>query len=1503
MKRKGTRKEKRKSMEVRSESKRNGKKLMGMVMTMLIISSVMAWIIPTIAEDASPPEVVIKGVNTSEGTPVHVINNSTREENLTAGVEKVNETNETSEINWTTNETGTYTIVAFLTSNASRVPRTSYSPTEATLSDTEGTARTFSITANQTVNVSWLINGTEVQTNASVTEASYTNTSAVTGTWNVSVIVSNANGTDVHTWIWNVERTSVTSFTIMPDEGITNMVSSYQVVVNTTGFNSLNISIPAGFGMVAPTSGDLIARMDLWWVNTLNPYYGCIFFTANVTDPENKVDVYADIGGAVATHTQNVNYTMGATTPIYSPFNRDNRWLELKLPTIASSGYLNISSFSNTLTNVTISIGPFVKNPAVVGDYQFVAKANDESTGTIKTVYMWKVTPSTIAVTPSNPMLCVGAVQHFKAAVYDQFGNKMPDAIVTWSSSNTTVGTINASGYFTASAPGTTIINATNGTAVGSAFVKVGIASGATISIPDATIFPGKSISLPIMIHNISGVHDANIKLHYDPNVVQVSGVTKGNFDELSKDLTNASRGFISINVWQTVSEAMSGDIKLVDVTLNAVGNANDSSSLDLEILQLRDDEANDIFASVVNGLLTIAPMPTPIVSINDTGAQQGRTVTVPIMIYDAVDVAGIHINLTYDPAVVRVTGAAGGDFGDLVVNLAHSAEGWVRLLAMTFGSGLSGNATVAYITLRAVGSIGDTSTLNIGLRELFDSSGNPILAQTSNGTFTVLTPPPPSVVSYTISNTTISPNGDGYQDSTAIDLAFSEIVNCTIAIENSTGVVKVIYRSPSIQNPTAKIWDGRDEFGNIVSDGVYRVNVTMVSVMSGLSAFDNNRTITVTSEVAPPPAGWEFDLHISLDDVDKSNLTFGLNESATDLYDSGIDDTAPPAEPSGFTVYFMEPEPSPKDELWRDIKALNYPKNWTLVAVAPAMKTVNISWSTSAIPVEVNLTIQEIDLNTGEPIGDVIKMKTPGSIEFTGGAFASLTKAFKIMAVRQQLLITDIEGNPLTRAIKNETLKVLISFNGTPVEGADVMFALPPTAVPVHGTSNESGIAEYLPLITGTLRITARATIEGVEYRATPVEIEVVEAIHDINITTDYAGAVNGIRIEDATGRTISADENLTIGEMYYIKYKIVNDGNFNESVNIMVRVFNATWNQTIVHHTWVIDAGTYKYGNDTWDTSGLASGVYIITVNASIPIDDDLTNNVRGRIVAVETAVPPVLTSIEVLPSSAAVNIGNTQQFTATAKDQHGNPMAGINITWTSSNITVGDVNPEYAVTDSNGNAFTTFTANAIGTTTITATNGTVSGTANVTVIKLEVFIDSYELCLNREIVIPIKIKDATNIAGGSLAITYNASVINAVSVSGGHFGEPAYNIDNTNGRVSLACARTYAVNRTEAVLANIVFKGVGEGFTPLSIQNAILNDEEGNVIYPGTSDGSITVRSYMLGDVNYNNMLDTGDATLVLRMIVGLKEQDMLGDMNDNGMIDTGDATLILRRVVGL
>ena len=71
-------------------------------------------------------------------------------------------------------------------------------------------SRTFNVTVNQIADISWQINETEVQTNESVTEAAYTNTSAVIGIWNVSVIATNATtGLSVmHTWTWRVTLTA-----------------------------------------------------------------------------------------------------------------------------------------------------------------------------------------------------------------------------------------------------------------------------------------------------------------------------------------------------------------------------------------------------------------------------------------------------------------------------------------------------------------------------------------------------------------------------------------------------------------------------------------------------------------------------------------------------------------------------------------------------------------------------------------------------------------------------------------------------------------------------------------------------------------------------------------------------------------------------------------------------------------------------------------------------------------------------------------------------------------------------------------------------------------------------------------------------------------------------------------------------------------------------------------------------------------------------------------------
>ena len=87
---------------------------------------------------------------------------------------------------------------------------TAWNPAETVVSNVVGESRTFNIIVDQIADISWRINGTEVQTNESVIEAVFTNVSTVNGTWNVSAIATNTTTglSDLHAWIWSVTLTA-----------------------------------------------------------------------------------------------------------------------------------------------------------------------------------------------------------------------------------------------------------------------------------------------------------------------------------------------------------------------------------------------------------------------------------------------------------------------------------------------------------------------------------------------------------------------------------------------------------------------------------------------------------------------------------------------------------------------------------------------------------------------------------------------------------------------------------------------------------------------------------------------------------------------------------------------------------------------------------------------------------------------------------------------------------------------------------------------------------------------------------------------------------------------------------------------------------------------------------------------------------------------------------------------------------------------------------------------
>ncbi|MDW7727742.1 MAG: Ig-like domain-containing protein [Candidatus Methanoperedens sp.] len=122
------------------------------------------------------------------------------------------------------------------------------------------------------------------------------------------------------------------------------------------------------------------------------------------------------------------------------------------------------------------------------------------------------------------------------------------------------------------------------------------------------------------------------------------------------------------------------------------------------------------------------------------------------------------------------------------------------------------------------------------------------------------------------------------------------------------------------------------------------------------------------------------------------------------------------------------------------------------------------------------------------------------------------------------------------------------------------------------------------------------------------------------------------------------------------------------------------------------------------------------IVANGADAAAGDSVTVLTKTGSATATITEPPTLTTITVEPTTANLKVRDTQVFTATAKDQNGNPMSGITITWSSSNTWVGTVNPTSATTDSNGQATTTFTAAHPGDAIVSASSGSVSGSANV-------------------------------------------------------------------------------------------------------------------------------------------------------------------------------------------
>ena len=139
-----------------------------------------------------------------------------------------------------------------------------------------------------------------------------------------------------------------------------------------------------------------------------------------------------------------------------------------------------------------------------------------------------------------------------------------------------------------------------------------------------------------------------------------------------------------------------------------------------------------------------------------------------------------------------------------------------------------------------------------------------------------------------------------------------------------------------------------------------------------------------------------------------------------------------------------------------------------------------------------------------------------------------------------------------------------------------------------------------------------------------------------------------------------------------------------------------------------------------------------------------------------------------------------------------------------------------------------------------------------------------------------VPVELLNGSDVAGGTFKIRFDPSIVTVESVGDGDFLTPSANIDNVAGTVTIAVARSDAVGTSSSTLAKVIFKAVATGSSDLDVYDSVLNDASGTLLTPTEYNGKITVGAVVCGlngDLNRNRILDTGDATLLLRKVVGL------------------------------
>ena len=870
---------------------------------------------------------------------------------------------------------------------------------------------------------------------------------------------------------------------------------------------------------------------------------------------------------------------------------------------------------------------------------------------------------SSVTVSPSMASIETGETQQFEAVALTTDGTAVPDVTFTWTSSDTAVATIDASGLATGVRAGSAAITATSGDLSGIAMLMVSVpppaVSSVTVSPSMASIETGETQQFEAMALTSDGMSIPGLTFTWTSNDMIVATIDDSGL------ATGVGVGDAVITA--TVDDVSGTAMLMVSVPPPVVSSVTVSPSM--ASIKTGETRMFEAIALTSDGMtipgVTIAWSSSNmmVATIDESGLAMGVGTGEAVITATVDDVPGTATLVVTEPPPVVSSVTVSPSMASIETGETQQFEA----MALTSDGMAIPGVTFAWTSSDMMVATIDDAGLATGV-----GAGDAVITATVDnvsGTamLTVSVPPP------VVSSVTVSPSamtmvvGGTFQFSatalTAVGMELPEVTivwssdDAEVASVDDTGLVTAVVAGTAMITASA---DGVTSMPATViveelPPEVASVTVEAPSVMLVVGESLQLLAIARTSEgmmIGGVMFEWSSD-DVEVATVDATGLVTAVGAGMANI-------TATVDGVSSESVMVMVSEPPPVVSIvtvgpeTASIASVEIGMAIQLSAVALTSDDVMIpdamfTWMSSD---ETVATVTQTGLATGVAAGETRISATADRV--TGMVTLTVTepKVVDRIAVSPSSATIDEDGT-------HQFMAVAYTVEDEEIENASFSWESSDTSV---ATIDSTGLATGVRAGSSASQVTITARADGKEGMAT---LTVEPVISSVTVSPPSA------TIERGSTRRFLATA--------YTSY------------DVAISNVSISWSSS--------DPSVVAVTSTGWAT-GVSAGTATISARAG-----DRTGSAS---LTVTEPPPPTIARISVSPPTSSVDVGSTQRFTATAFTSNGSVVPGVTFAWTSSNTNVATINGSSGV------------ARGVNpdTTTIRAQTDGITGTATLTV-----------------------------------------------------------------------------------------------------------------------------------------------------------------------------------------